>query len=442
MFLQKIINNLRNVRIKIDFFDCIFLLGIFFVPFDNVWFAPSSGWAAIAPIFFLIYIVFNCKYLILSLRAVKIVVPLFLLSLLNYIVYPFYFPTLIDTLISLILGISFYLSLNIFLNKKNRNVSTLLKIICIAYTISFIYGVLSVTNLFSFNTVRAMFEKRHYDRLQFTFTEPSFVSMHVYGVMLPLTIIFKKNREADYIKILILLFCGINIIFGESARFIVDLCVVSGIGIIYLLIKSKLKLSVKITVFLVSILLCGFVFFIVRKHPRIAGIIENGVYADASLASRWFRMNAILKGFLERPINFLFGFGLSNTHYPFNFGYDAAVMEYRNEYLVEVIQLKNTVEASFFCGHLRVISDFGFVFYLPMLVILYRKSKNKFLFWLMVYLYLQFDSFAFYAFWLLLYNCKSAKAEKRVTCYAVGNEKNAIKSNSKTCNSGMMSNKV
>ena len=39
--------------------DIIFLIGIFLLPFENFFFAPSFGWATVTPIIFAIYILFN-----------------------------------------------------------------------------------------------------------------------------------------------------------------------------------------------------------------------------------------------------------------------------------------------------------------------------------------------------------------------------------------------
>lgn len=39
--------------------DIIFSIGIFLLPFENFFFAPSSGWATVTPIIFAIYILFN-----------------------------------------------------------------------------------------------------------------------------------------------------------------------------------------------------------------------------------------------------------------------------------------------------------------------------------------------------------------------------------------------
>lgn len=41
--------------------DIIFKIGIFLLPFENFFFAPSSGWATISPLVFVIYILLIFK---------------------------------------------------------------------------------------------------------------------------------------------------------------------------------------------------------------------------------------------------------------------------------------------------------------------------------------------------------------------------------------------
>ena len=53
--------------------NILFKLAVFLIPFDNLFFAPSTGWATISPILFFIYVFFNIKYLgrVLSLEVNK-----------------------------------------------------------------------------------------------------------------------------------------------------------------------------------------------------------------------------------------------------------------------------------------------------------------------------------------------------------------------------------
>ena len=39
----------------------LFKLGVLLIPFENFWFAPSKGWAALAPLAFFAYCLWNIR---------------------------------------------------------------------------------------------------------------------------------------------------------------------------------------------------------------------------------------------------------------------------------------------------------------------------------------------------------------------------------------------
>jgi hypothetical protein len=231
--------------------------------------------------------------------------------------------------------------------------------------------------------------------------------MHLYGVLLPIIFIFRKYRkEVKNLAILILFFLITTLVVGGSARFYIDTAVVLFIIFACVFFSGKFTKKKWIILGVACAVVIG-VFFVLLQVPRIRNIIEKGVYADASLACRWFRINAIFKGLKGNPVGLLFGYGMSNTYYPFNAGYYEALAEYINAYLSEVGDLRGSVTTSFFCGHLRLLADFGAVFYVPFMAMLFTKRRKaiyrSIFFWVLVYLYVQFDSYAFYTIWLYLF---------------------------------------
>ncbi len=400
--------------------DLVFYLGVFFIPFDNLFFAPSAGWATIAPIILFCYVLLNLKYVTVNFKVIIIAFLVAILSLINYISFSPTAEGLFDCVSTLCLGIAFYLAINIFFLKKNNSAKLFLQILFIAYTIAFCYGLISLLNLPAFESFRMLFEKRNYEgRLQYTFTEPSFISMHLYGVMLPCIFIFKKYvHEVKKLKILLLCYVVITCVFGASARFYLDTLVVAAILFVQWIVHVKSVKNALIGMSVAVIVsMAGIVF--VFSQERLRTILDLGVYADASLASRFFRINAIIKGLFQDSMHAIFGFGIGNTSYPFNMGYDSALAEYQNSYMAEILDLKDTTATSFFCGHLRVIAEMGLIFYILFMAVLWKKSKgNRILFVLVVYLYVQFDSYAFYTVWLLLfyssYSRTGAYAKKKM----------------------------
>ena len=147
--------------------------------------------------------------------------------------------------------------------------------------------------------------------------------------------------------------------------------------------------------------------------PRVKQILDKGLYADGSLASRIIRIDASINGFKKDIAHFTFGYGLGNAAMPIRKGYDAAMAEYReingNDIPREIEELPYIETDSIsYCLYTRMISEIGIVmtiiaiYYLFYLAI---KGKNRmFLVYLFIllYLYIQFDSYAFYTIWLYI----------------------------------------
>ncbi len=402
------IKNLRNTKKLVSFVELIFYIGVFLMPFDNLVFAPSAGWAAIAPFAFFLYVFLNLRYL--RIKPLHLVWAIFIIILSSFC-YVFYNPAIsavIDTASTIFLGLSFYFSLYIHFIVKENNPKLFLKILVLAYFISFLYGLAYLTGIDAIENLMKAIEKRHSGRLQYTFTEPSFTSMHLFGVILPCIIIFKQREtEVFALKILLALFVLVTCIFGSSTRFILDTAIVVCIYFACRFFRSGINLK-KIAIIVIGVVGIILAFKIVKNNPRLSKVLEKGIYADDSLAARWFRINAIIKGMIERPLSFFSGFGLGNASIPFNIGYDAAFLEYKSEYLVEIQSIKGTRGTSFFCGHIRVISEVGLVLYLALIIALFRTKNKKFRNWFFIlltfYLYVQFDSYAFYTIWLFVFN--------------------------------------
>ena len=285
--------------------------------------------------------------------------------------------------------------MKIFSNSTNTNLKNIVLILFIGYLLSYLYGLISLIPNSSIDSFLKMVEKRHYSRLHFSFTEPSFISMHLYGVIFPIAIYFKSKK----LFALGVLFLITTLLFGESARFYLDTLIIVGLYGVY---KMKQKGLKYVFVFLILGFLAVLSLYLIIKYtyPRLLSIYEKGVYSDNSLAARWFRVNAIIHGIDLK--GFFLGYGLSNTWIPFNNGYSYALSQYDNSYLVEVNNLANTRGSSFYCMPLRIISEMGIF---ALLVCLFKLASKKywFYFFIIVWLYLQFDSYAFYAVWIYLF---------------------------------------
>ena len=158
--------------------DIFFLIGLFLLPFENFFFAPSAGWATITPILFALYIALNLGK-VLNVKANKdclyfstIIV---LVNLIAYARLGFNVKNIINSLISLGLGFTSYFAMYIYY-KKNKTVDKIAKIIFIGYAITFVIGLIEyLTVKFDVQTLYSFFQfvfKRNYlkyDRVQFFF---------------------------------------------------------------------------------------------------------------------------------------------------------------------------------------------------------------------------------------------------------------------------------
>mgnify|MGYP004530602215 FL=1 len=395
--------------------DIIFVLAILFLPFDNLFFAPSNGWAAISPLLFFAYIFLNVKYLkseIKDYRKIFIFFSIFIvLTILNFAINGYNLSAFFDTMVSFAMGFSTLLALDIYFIKKKNDFKPIVKMIYIVYLIALFAGILEFFTIkFDIAFLKNVFDllfKRNYliiNRIQYTFTEPSFIGMHIFGILLPIYFL-SKNRKILW---LIIAFIVTTLLFNSSVRFIVDVFVI----IIILMILYFIKKKNYSTIILSAIIFIVLSFVAYNSNDRIKAIVDKGVYADNSLATRYFRIQASVYGYAEEPGKLLIGYGMGNSILPLRNGYYLALEKYKNSYMHEIIELgkKDYYDASVsYCLYIRIISEYGILMFIAIIYALVNKIKDsKFkykyeILFVLLYLYLQFDSYAFYSIWLLIF---------------------------------------
>lgn len=398
--------------------DILFEMAIFFLPFENFFFAPSAGWAAISPLILVGYLILNIKNAPKIINDFKHIIFFFIIGFIfttiNLLTIDFTFNNFINASISIGLGLICLLSLGIYYKKNQKNkekaFNKIIKLIIISYSISLICGILqyiaikeNITIIYSFF---ANIFKRNYlmvDRVQFFFTESSFIGMHLFGILLPLYLITKNKKLIR----LILIFSFLSIYFSSGVRIIIDIIVIILIFLYQYLIKRKNYILILfIPLLTICLIYCAY-----NYNLRVKHIIDHGIYADGSLASRYFRINASIHGYKEQPLHFLLGYGIGNSIIPLRDGYFTALNDYNLSYLKEIRQLGNinyTSDSVSYCLYIRVISEYGFILCIlaiAYLISLVKKSNFPYkwaYFLTILYLYIQFDSLAFYALWLFI----------------------------------------
>lgn len=401
----------------------LFRLGLFLIPFENFFFAPSDGWAAIAPIVFFIYFFSKFRLIPLLIKREKKII-LFLTFMICWGLLmcsfegSFNFTAIKRTFLTLGLGVIFYFSFVIrYILENNNNMKKDIQILMYAYLISMIIGVIQwLSYSYNLNELIKIIEilsKRNYGgKVQFTMTEPSFISLHIYGIILILYTFFKKKYiQPSKLHSLILIFFPILVLLiGKSIRFILDTIIVLSVYLLYSFFSLKMNKKIKL-ITLYIIILIGFIVFsnreiiiykIVKKYPRLEKIYNSGLYADASLASRYFRINASVKGYKKNILKLYIGYGIGNISIPLSLGYNEAKEEYTNDYIKEVEALKEFKEYSLFCMYIKIISEYGLIILIILLISLFSLT-NLFEYIIICYLLVQFDSYSFYSVWLYFF---------------------------------------
>ena len=397
--------------------DGLFLFGVALMPFENFFFAPSDGWAALSPLVFFVYAVLQRDSLGISFKRFFPIFIIFLLcvtiSSFDYLLFNTLYPgNMIDTLGTAVLGLTCLYSFDIYINIKQGSISRLTKIMLGAYSVALAIGVVQfVAVRFGISPLQNLFElimkRSYFPRVQFMFTEPSFTTMHLFGVLLPFYLV-TRNR-----KILWLMagFIGVVLLSSSSLRLLADSIVV--LVLIAINYADWTKARTYIYALITPIVLIAAVLIGMQASPRFASFIQNGFDSDPSYASRMFRIEASITGLLEEPIGLLTGYGAGNAWVPMKIGYDEALAHYDNAYTYEVLALGETDNrpTSIFCLYLRFAGEYGIVLMAAVVVCfitLNRKVANKdwrLLLIVCAYLYFQFDGYAFYAIWIVLSLC-------------------------------------
>ncbi len=351
------------------------------------------------------------KYIKNDLNLIAIAAVALVLGSLGWLRYGFSASTVIDSFGTLFLGVSFYFALRIrYANASCDDYNEDGNLLFMAYLVSFFYGfawycvsVAAPSACGVFNFLQA----RVYTRLQFTFTEPSFISMHVFGVLMLYSGLVSSERVARNLTLLGCFFAVFTLLANASGRCTIDVAVF----VLLILVKALFFNGGHVirNFFLVFASFC-IILILVNISPRFAQILSSGLdfNSDASLASRWFRIQAACHGFITDPIGALFGYGPGNLVIPLHEGFDYAYANYTNSYMYEVNQLKAAVSVdSLFSGPAKLVSDYGLIvttIFIGYFVSRLRKSRlDPFVVVMTLWLYVQFDSYAFFAFWLLLY---------------------------------------
>lgn len=402
-------------------FEWLLYIALALIPFENLKIAPSTGWGAIAPVVFFLFFIINFDTYIKT-KCISVFLMIVLWGTITFL----YTTTLIaleNGLVSVALaryvrvlgmiciGIAIYFCFKHLIGHYEK-LYLARTIVIIAYSVSFIFGIIEligikfevsiINEVVDFISLRSTYGE---GRVQFSFTEPSFISVHLFGVLLPFYVI---TRDIKFLW-LIILFLVVGIAGHAGVRLLVD----SGLVLVVFLFYYN-NFVKKPVFFLLCLIACVLIIFLGSEefvNQRLKDILVDGIYADDSLAARFFRLNAIVNGYLDTPLRALFGYGIGQEVIPLKIGFDQALSVYLSDYMYEINYLQD-VDSKVLpnvggCFWIRIISEFGLIILfliLTKLFFIYIRLKSKllkFTFLIVCIILVQFGSYAFYGMWII-----------------------------------------
>jgi hypothetical protein len=405
----------------------IVFLAFFFLPIENLVFAPSAGWPAISPVFF--FIAFLISFRVFNFGRIEVLVfsSFSALSVLGWSSTHIFeggsrnfISDVSGSFFPLILGYSFF---KVFLNLIDdddffkKAIEYYLKGAFLSVFLSVFFWVFyKYLGMGFISDIAQLLFKRNgeLERFSFLFAEPSFVSVHLFGVLLPFIFYCWKLGWSEHFNMLLrvfFLYLLFSFLFMDSVRFYIDVIFFAGVFLYFKMTGLFLRPSnIKVLFFVIFSI---FSFSLLYKFPiliewltlgrvKAEGGMLDMLGSDPSLASRFFRMDALINGFDVQPIHLITGVGFGNVGYLVDLGFVDALKNFGSNYFKEVEDIARDGNGpNVFNMYTRLVGEFGLLVTAIMLVAFYEK-RIAFLYLVVGWCYIQFDSYAFYGGWIYL----------------------------------------
>lgn len=321
-FLQFLTTQERNV--------IWLLLAIAFLPVDGTTlglYAPF--WSPISPALFAVYCLCNWRQLRI---AANRYLPMFLLpvaciilSIPGWLRFGLHFNAMFMSLTGILGMLAALGALVIAFNIKRIPWRTPLRILIAAYWVSFAVGVVQwlsihlhfkpLINYFSHLMYRQYIDDSSVwggGRPQFLFAEPSYIGMHLFGVLLPLMWLM-RGRDRIYAKRLrnlIVVYAIGSVLMQAGTRIVLDSVVALLVAIIVHNSWCDKKQRVRGIAQLLGAVMLGLLG--VLADSRLSSIAENGAEGDGSFFARIYQSLDPICGLLAHPWTVLTGYGSGN----------------------------------------------------------------------------------------------------------------------------------
>ena len=417
-----------------DWTDIILYLALFLLPADGTRLGPlMTYWTPVSPWLLLIYALLNCRRWPTVFRRFMpffvFALALLAVSCVGWVTVGFNPSGVFMTAAGIITGLACLLTLDIAFREKHVSWRTAITVIAVAYWLAFAVGVgqyitdgnhLKVVKLWNFEGW--LFPRQYFAiRPQFLFSEPSYIGMHLFGVLLPLYWLTRRRSLA----VLISTFAAGSIVMKTGSRVLLDTLVAAVLCFI-VMFSFRRNRTATIVIGGISLVTVGAASAWIASTPRFRSVLSQGVFnGDFSTGSRMFRLIDPILACLSDVPRMLFGFGAGNLPEALRTGYAPAVSWVQshggaiNSEIESIGKLPDTPDPwlppttqaftmSFFTTFL---AEFGVIMLIAFLVLTavwitrHHAWSKQTVCWLilLVYLYAQFEAYAFYAFWLFIW---------------------------------------
>lgn len=407
--------------------DLLFYTALALLPVDGtVAGIPLPYWTPLSPWLFLAYALVNARLLRTVARRylpfVLFPLLLVLLSFYGWTTIGFHGWAAARSIGSVVLGLACLASLEIALRIKRLPWKPMVTVLVATYSCAFVVGVVQWAGVqWHVAGIRQFFARlmyRNYTgvRPQFLFAEPSYIGMHLFGVLLPVYWLTRDRRVA----VLVPVFAFGSLLMGAGTRIVID-SVVAGVLWLVASINFRRRGATIGAVAGVGAVAAGAV-AAVFLNPRLNKLATDGLLnGDQSMSARIFHMLAPAWAWKHDLWHTLFGWGAGNISNAVRAGYWGARRWYdARGGLVngEIRGLENPPTDTFtMSAYVSFITEFGalamlLVVLLVVALLTVNHAWNRTtVCWLVLvaYLYIQFEAYGFYALVLLVWGLYAHK---------------------------------
>ena len=310
--------------------DLVLVAAVALLPADGTAlgiYAPF--WTPISPWLFLLYALLNRRYLPTVYHRFRpffwLPALLMVLSIPGWIAFGFHTVAMLESLLGVLGALGCLASLDIALTCKQLDWRRLMHILIAVYWVALAVGVVQwlaihldvecVVEYFKHLMARQYIDDDSIwggGRPQFLFAEPSYIGMHLFGVLLPLMWMM-RGHDTVYVRRLrelIVAFAAMAVLMGAGTRIILDSLVALAIVVVERTHWREFASRKRGVVAMFGVTVLGALSLLLDN--RLGSIAQEGMTGDGSFYARIWQSLGPLMGLLRHPWTLLTGYGAGN----------------------------------------------------------------------------------------------------------------------------------